>query len=107
MVCVEVNTAAGLPAKCAADPQRTGAVEKMFQRRRHVAEAGGAAEHQSIAFAQVVVRRIRGAVHGNGRLRLLDDGGHLRNCAQSRVGAAHRLNAAAYLPRELGSAAFA
>ena len=52
----EVNAPAGLPASTPVSHRLEVPSKKRHQRRRHVAEAHGTAEHQPGAFAQVLVR---------------------------------------------------
>ena len=54
---VEVNTPAGLPASAPRSHSERGAVEEILERRRHVAEAGRAAEREPGAFLQVAAAR--------------------------------------------------
>ena len=87
----------------AVQPQRTGAVEEVLERRGHVAEAGRAAEHQAVALAagrrgsRTAARppAPRGAVASV----VGDTGGTVRSRA---VTPGDRFDAAHDVPREFG-----
>ena len=108
MVWVAVKTAAGLPASEPSSHSARGRIEEVLQRRGHIAEARGAAEHQRIGAPQLLQRcdtaaPARAPPRGAASL-LAADGGH---GAQRGAGAGHRFDAAACLPRQLRGAAVA
>src|SRR5690606_39253455 len=97
----------GFVCEGAAQPQRACTVDEVFERRGHVAEPGGTAQHEPTTFTQIVVRRVRRTLRRNARLRLLDHGVNRRNGAQPGASPRDRFDAAADMAREFRRAAFA
>ena len=85
-------------------PQLARRVEKVLERRRHVAEARGAAEQQAVGFREIAELDVRRAVRGHGWQIAGRGGGNRRHGAQPRHGA-RALDAARGLACERGGAA--
>ena len=75
----------GLAVERAVEPERTGAVEKILQRRGHVAEPGRAAEQQAVALDQVVVRGVGRPGGRHGRLAVASVTGETGGTVRSRA----------------------
>ncbi|KPW12471.1 Uncharacterized protein ALO42_05454 [Pseudomonas syringae pv. atrofaciens] len=98
--------AGGFTDQSAGQPQVAGAVEEVFQRRGHVAEARRAAQRQAGAVFQVIEGRVQRAAFrnlGGGRFAV---GGNGRYGAQPRFHAA-QFNAAGNLPGHFAGGAVA
>ncbi len=89
----------------ARQPFGDGAVEEVLHRRRHVAEAGRAAERQADALVQVAQFDIGRAVGGDVRRGGLAHRRDRRHRAQPRVGAGHAVDAGGDQFGELAGAA--
>src|SRR3954468_1799390 len=98
--CARREHARRLAGQRAALPEKRTTVPEMLQRRRHVAEASGAAEREAGAFLEVAELRIRWT--GFGDLRRRRRGREARHRAHARHGARHALDA---IGDQLGHAA--
>ena len=78
---VEVNTQAGLPASAPRCQSSGGAVEEVLERRRHVAEAGRAAEREAGAFLEVAQLAVGRPSGGTAARRLRDRSRPAARCA--------------------------
>ncbi len=83
------------------NPKARGAIQKVLQRRRHVSEASGAAQHESVGVPQILERCVRRSGGGHRFRRALALRRDHRHRAQLRRRSRNAFDAATDLSSEL------